>query len=100
MSDAHRWYDKHASEISSRYESIRADVVNGWLIDLLPDAPALVLDIGAGSGRDAAWFASRGYEVIAIEPSQAMRAEAVRLHPSAPIRWISDGLPDLDYTRV
>src|SRR6516162_1224732 len=94
----HSWYDNHALEVSPRYESVRADVVHAWLINLLPPAPALVLDVGAGSGRDAAWLASQGYEVVAVEPSSAMRAEAERLHPSTPIRWISDSLPGLERT--
>jgi SAM-dependent methyltransferase len=66
-----------------------------WLADLLPPAPALIVDVGAGTGRDAAAFAAAGYEVVAIEPSAGMRAEAARLHPSPRIRWESDSLPAL-----
>lgn len=98
MSDTHRWYDDNTPEIASRYEFVKAEVVHAWLSDLLPSPPALVLDVGAGSGRDAAWLASRGYEVVAAEPSSAMRAEAARLHQSASIRWLSDALPALDRT--
>jgi protein-L-isoaspartate O-methyltransferase len=97
MSDAIRWYDANAEDVSRRYESVAAETVHGWLVDLLPTAPALVLDIGAGSGRDAAWLASRGLEVVALEPSGAMRAEAQRLHPSPSIRWISDALPSINH---
>ena len=79
-SDAVRWYDQNISIVSPRYESVTAETVHRWLVDLLPNAPALILDIGAGTGRDAAWLASRGLEVIAVEPSGAMRAEAQRLH--------------------
>ena len=86
MPDAIRWYDQNVSDVSRRYESVAAETVHGWLVDLLPNAPALVLDIGAGTGRDAAWLASRGLEVVAVEPSGAMRAEAQRLHPSRSIR--------------
>ncbi len=92
------WYDAHASEVSSRYEAVAADAVHEWLLDLLPPLPALVLDVGAGTGRDAAWLAARGYEVVAIEPSHAMRAEAGRLHPKASIRWAADALPGLEQT--
>ena len=49
MPDAIRWYDQHVSDVSRRYESVAA-TVHGWLVDLLPNAPALVLDIGAGTG--------------------------------------------------
>jgi SAM-dependent methyltransferase len=97
MSDAIRWYDQNISVVAPRYESVDAETVHGWLIDLLPDAPALALDVGAGTGRDAAWLASCGLEIVAVEPSDAMRANAHRLHPSPSIRWISDSLPGLDH---
>ena len=96
MSDAIRWYDANVEALSQRYESVAAETVHGWLVDLLPSAPALVLDVGAGTGRDAAWLASRGLEVVAVEPSGAMLTEAQRLHPTPSIRWISDSLPGLD----
>jgi len=96
-SDAVRWYDQNISLVSPRYESVAAETVHRWLVDLLPNAPALVLDVGAGTGRDAAWLVSRGLEVIAVEPSGAMRAEAERLHPSPSIRWIADSLPSLNH---
>jgi len=54
-----------------------------------------VLDIGAGSGRDAAWFSEQGYDVIAVEPSSGMRSEGQRVHPEPRIRWIDDQLSDL-----
>jgi SAM-dependent methyltransferase len=57
-----------------------------------------VLDIGAGSGRDAAWFASQGLEVVAAEPSTAMRTRARSLHSSPLIQWIDDSLPGLTRT--
>ena len=96
MSDAINWYETNAEALSRRYESVAAESVHGWLVDLLPRAPALVLDVGSGTGRDAAWLASRGLEVVAVEPSGSMRTEAQRLHPSSSIRWISDSLPGLD----
>ena len=53
--------------------------------------------MGAGSGRDAAWLASLGHEVIAVEPSDQMRARAQELHAGAPgITWINDRLPGLE----
>jgi SAM-dependent methyltransferase len=89
------WYESNATSVVPQYEAIDAATLHAWLRDLLPNAPAVILDIGAGSGRDAAWLASLGYEVVAAEPSAAMRTEAVRLHPSPRIRWTDDALPDL-----
>lgn len=40
-----------------------------------PDAPAL--DVGAGSGRDAAWLCDLGYEVVTVEPARGMRGETL-----------------------
>jgi SAM-dependent methyltransferase len=96
MSDATSWYDETAAELSRCYEAVAADKVHGWLVPSLPNNPALVLDVGAGTGRDAAWLVSRGLDVVAVEPSAGMLAEAQRLHPLPAIRWVSDGLPGLD----
>lgn len=76
MFDAIRWYDQNVSDVSRRYESLSVESVHGWLHDLLPSATALLLDVGAGTGRDAAWLASRGLETIAVESSGAMRARS------------------------
>ena len=57
--------------------------------------PAVVMDVGAGSGRDAAWLASLNYDVLAVEPSPSLRAEAIRLHPADSIRWLDERLPDM-----
>src|ERR1700761_9137060 len=89
------WYDAHAAAAVARYEGHDAVSLNSWFADLLPKPPAVVMDVGAGSGRDAAWLASFGYEVIAIEPSAVMRTEAALRHPSDNIRWLNDRLPDL-----
>lgn len=98
MSDAIRWYDTHVSEVTSLYESVASEAVHRWLIELLPQAPALVLDVGAGTGRDAAWLAERGYEVVAAEPSSVMRAQGQQLHAETVIHWVADSLPDLEQT--
>lgn len=89
------WYDAQAADLARRYEAVDPASLHDWVKRLLPDAPGTILDIGAGSGRDAAWFISRGYDVIAIEPSTGMRSEGQRLHPDPRIRWINDRLPDL-----
>jgi SAM-dependent methyltransferase len=54
-----------------------------------------VVDIGAGTGRDAANFASLGHRVVAVEPTAEPRTRAASLHPSPAIEWLDDSLPDL-----
>jgi 2-polyprenyl-3-methyl-5-hydroxy-6-metoxy-1,4-benzoquinol methylase len=67
----------------------------GWPT-FCPNRPALVLDVGAGSRRDAARLASRGYEVIAVELSEQMRVRGQGLHRADKIRWINDRLSELE----
>ena len=100
MTNAIAWYDAHAEDVAAQYEDVSSEAVHGWLTDLLPASSAAVLDIGAGSGRDAAWLADKGYEVVAAEPSSKMRALAARKHPDSRIQWSNDALPALpDLTR-
>jgi SAM-dependent methyltransferase len=95
-SDAVLWYQEHADAVVERHESLAPEKVNAWLDRFLPTQPSLVLDVGAGSGRDAAWLVSRGHQVIAVEPSDQMRIRGQRLHGSDLIRWINDRLPGLE----
>lgn len=88
-------YAEEAKALVQQYESINFAEAHGSILHLLPAAPGRVLDIGAGTGRDAAGFAARGYEVLAVEPTDALRERAAVLHPSPRIEWLSDALPDL-----
>jgi SAM-dependent methyltransferase len=89
------WYDAHAADLSRRYEAIDPAKLHGWLLGLLSAAPGTVLDIGAGTGRDAAWFAGQGHDVVAVEPSSSLRTEGQHLHTDPRVRWIDDQLPEL-----
>ncbi len=91
------WYDAHAPDVAERYERLEFGKVHDWLIYRLPGrTDETVLDVGAGSGRDAAWFAQRGHEVVAVEPSAGLRAEGQRRHPNPRIRWVNDRMPGLE----
>ncbi len=90
-----RGYEEQAAELVARYEAIGFATRHSSIMPLMPAAPASVLDIGAGSGADAAWLAARGYRVVAVEPTDAMRSRAMALHPSIAIEWIDDSLPAL-----
>jgi SAM-dependent methyltransferase len=92
-------YEQNATQLVTQYESLTFEQVHGELLDLLPAPGATILDIGAGSGRDAAWFVSHGYDVVAVEPSDAMRTRARALHPSPRIHWLCDSLPELAQVR-
>lgn len=53
-------YDKKVGELTQRYESVQFESVHESLVSQFPERGD-VLDIGAGSGRDAAWLAERGH---------------------------------------
>ena len=98
MPDAIAWYDANAEAACNRYESVTFERVHGWLTDLLPKPPAAVLDVGAGSGRDAAHLSGLGYDVVAVEPSARMREFARARHDAPRINWRDDRLPALKNT--
>ncbi len=98
MTDRGGWYETHAAEAAARYESVAAEQINAWLLDLLPKRRAAVLDVGAGSGRDTAWLTSLGHEVIATDPSAAMRVQARKWHPELGVQYLPDRLPELTKT--
>jgi SAM-dependent methyltransferase len=88
-------YADEAKELFTRYESIPAANAHRTVLHLIPSAPSRILDIGSGTGRDAAWLAAQGHRVVAVEPTEAMRIPAMALHPSPRIEWLDDSLPDL-----
>jgi SAM-dependent methyltransferase len=92
-------YAEQAEDLFRRYEGIAAADAHRPILHLIPTSPCRVLDIGSGTGRDAAWFASLGHRVVAIEPTDALRLPAMALHPSPQIEWLNDSLPDLALLR-
>lgn len=88
-------YAEEAEELFRRYESTPAADAHRAVLHLIPTVPSSVLDIGSGTGRDAAWFAASGHRVVAVEPTDEMRLPAMALHPSPRIEWLNDSLPDL-----
>src|SRR6202035_2712751 len=71
-----------AEELSRCYESIPFADAHRAVLHLMPTAPSRVLDIGSGTGRDAAWFAAQGHRVVAVEPTGAMWLPAMARYPS------------------
>src|SRR6202790_5192050 len=93
-------YADEADELFKRYESVAAADAHRAILHLIPATPGNVLDVGSGTGRDAAWFAAQGHRVVAVEPTDAMRLPAMALHPSPRIEWLNDSLPDLALLRA
>jgi SAM-dependent methyltransferase len=88
-------YSAEADALVKQYESISFSDVHRQVLHLIPTTPSRILDIGSGTGRDAAALAAMGHQVTAVEPTAELRRRAQALHPSPQIEWIDDSLPDL-----
>jgi len=88
-------YLEDAKWLILRYEGVPVVHKYQAVLHLLPTAQCAVLDIGAGTGVDSAWFARQGHNVTAIEPVAAFRDASIRLHSPLQIEWIDDSLPGL-----
>lgn len=91
------FYDRHAADLADGYEGVPFERAHPLLAERLrAAAPLKILDVGAGTGRDAAWMAGAGHQVIAVEPSEAMLRLARSLHADARVHWRRGALPNLD----
>ena len=64
-----RGYDSAAKDLIIPYELLAFEEVHAAWIDLIPQQSSDILDIGAGTGRDAAHLAFRGHRVMAVDPT-------------------------------
>lgn len=81
-----------------RIEAISSADLLSPAVKHIPKQPCRILDVGAGTGRDAAWLASLSHSVVAAEPVDALRQAGMARHSSSNISWIKDALPELPRT--
>ena len=86
------YYDFHAEEITARYESMAGGVAS--FFPFVFKAGEKVLDMGAGTGRDATTLLRFGFDVHAVEPSARLRQHAIDRHPELSGRIFDGALPD------
>lgn len=93
-------YSREARRFFKQYQQVRFEDVHGaWLVHL-PEEAGAALDVGAGSGRDAAALADAGWEVIAVEPAAGLNALGAEATLERGVQWLDDRLPDLAQVRV
>ncbi|WP_417417464.1 class I SAM-dependent methyltransferase [Hoeflea sp.] len=80
----------------ARSDGLSCDEIYAPVTDLLPVEPGRVLDLGAATGRDAAWLAGRGHRIVAVEPVKELREAGQQLHPLEAVEWLDDQLPGLE----
>jgi SAM-dependent methyltransferase len=88
-------YAGDAQDLIPRFEALRTADVLAPVMELLPTRTGRILDVGAGTGRDAAWFADQGHDVVAVEPVLELRRAGMDLHRLANLTWLDDRLPFL-----
>ena len=94
------FYQKNNNQFTSQYNSVDFESVHQDWLEFLPEAGALIADIGAGSGRDTSWLFEQGYNVIAVEPvveffEQFKIASKTSYLNDDNFEWIIDSLPEL-----
>lgn len=77
------------------FEAVSSPDLLSHVLNFIPSSNCRVIEIGAGTGRDAAWLALKGLNVSAVEPMADFREAGKSLHPSPLIEWFDDSLPSL-----
>jgi SAM-dependent methyltransferase len=90
-------YEADGADLAPRFEAIDSAGLYAPVADFMPKTPARIADIGAGTGRDAAWLAGLGHMVVAVEPVAALREAGRALRPH--LAWVDDRLPELSRLR-
>ena len=86
-------YSEASAELADRYDRLEPGASFDALKALFP-REGMALDVGAGSGRDASWLRSLGFDVVAAEPAAGFRDLASARDDG--VRWVDDRLPSLD----
>lgn len=89
------YYNSNAKQLFDKYQSLDPNKVHSCWLEYLPPKCGLALDVGGGSGRDALWLAQKGWEVVVVEPAEALYAMGSKATETYPVIWINDCLPDL-----
>lgn len=95
MKSSSNYYNRNAKQLFEKYQGLDSNKVHASWLKHLPVKPGVALDIGGGSGRDAAWLAKRGWDVIAVEPATMLFELGQNTTNSLSVTWLDDCLPGL-----
>ena len=93
------FYDVNTKNLISQYDSVSFESLHSDWIRYIPEN-GVVLDIGAGSGRDARYLSERGLKVYAVEPATSLMLAAERNSSGHDITWYQDDLPNLNQIKT
>ena len=92
-----RSLDVDLTEAVARYETVSAERLNEWPIELLRYVTACICDLGVADGM-LVGSRRRGDAVIGVDPDSAMRKGSDRWRPDRNFRLLADRLLDLSAT--
>lgn len=87
------YYNKNAITEATRFDSVHSEQVHRSWQNYWPKENQDMLDIGAGSGRDAEFFHRKGVKVVAVEP--AVELLKIASAKTNAVVWRKDKLPEL-----
>ena len=103
-----KFYNENSHELAQQYLSKSFEQVHQSWSQFVPaitkNPHARILDIGAGSGRDAKHFAElavkehgteNNIQVFAVEPANLLAELGARQTKSLNVKWLTDSLPAL-----
>lgn len=93
------WQDRRLSfgstaDVYDRFRPGYPAAAARWMVGV--EAPARVLDLGAGTGRLATLLDGLGYDVLAVEPDDGMRAVAESALPGRTAAGTGEDIPAAD----
>ena len=97
MNQTIEYYNKNAAEFCEKHDSVRLGSFYEAMRREFPKGAKLI-EIGCGSGRDAALALQDGYDVFALDGSENLLKEIPKIHPELTNRLIFAILPSkLDF---
>jgi SAM-dependent methyltransferase len=94
MDDNLSFYSKNTHSLVAQYDSVSFENVHSDWLKFVPKN-GTVLDIGAGSGRDARYLSEQGLKTFAVEPAYTLLQAAESKSLKHDIAWYQDDLPNL-----
>ena len=103
-----QYYNENAEELAKQYLSKSFEEVHqSWsqfLPSIIENPNARILDLGAGAGRDAKYFAElaeqmhkteNNIQVYAVEPAKELADLGAKVTKDLKVKWLNDALPSL-----
>ncbi len=90
------YYNTHAPTLAEQYYTVSTDDIHSDLMGKLRLTEGLdILDVGAGTGRDAIAMQELGHNVTAVEPAEELWKYGSHWADRKGITHLNDRLPDL-----